>query len=359
MKVLTFYGADNAIDAKVLEVLLRKHKSIRSALGISVPVPARTNEVIEALVESLLHSKGSGGQMVLEGFEEYMAVRGDELFKAWDEASDREKKSRSMFAQLSIHPEEVAREHTEAQAAMGSQEDIRSFVRTALEAHGAMITGDDPMSISLKSAPQALKDAIASEESFRATFTLPAQENVTYLSRTHPYVEGLASHVLDCALDPLAKSVARRCGVIRTSEIATRTTLLLLRYRYHIITTRSGEESRLLAESCHLMAFEGAADSPKWLDAAQAEALLDLKPTANTPPDTATTFLEPVIGDHAKLQPKIEAEAMALGNSLLDSHRRVRSAAQLKGVSVKIEHQPPADLLGVFIYLPEPKGGVK
>ncbi|MDM7939714.1 MAG: helicase-related protein [Methanothrix sp.] len=358
VKVLTFFGADNTIDAKVLEVLLRKHRSIRSALGISVPVPTHTNEVIEALVESLLRGRGEGDQMVLGGLEEYLATREHELFQAWEDAKDRLVRSRSIFAQLSIHPEEVAQEYREAQAASGSQEDARSFFLTALEASGAVITGDDPMSISLRPVPRALKEAIsASSDDIRVSFRFPPQDEVTYLSRTHPCVEGLASHVLDCALDPLARSVARRCGVVRISEISTRTTLLLLRYRFHIVTTRSGEESRLLAESCHLMAFRGSADRPEWLDTAQAEALLELKPSANTPPDTATSFLEPVIAGFEALRSRVDEEARTIGNALLESHRRVRSAAQLKGVSVRIEHQRPTDLLGVFIYLPIPRGG--
>lgn len=356
VKVLTFYGRDNPIDAKVLEVLLRKHNSIRSALGISVPVPARTNEVIEALVDSLLSSRGEGEQMILGGFEEYLATRGDELFKAWEEASNREKRSRTMFAQLSIHPEEVAAEYGEAQASSGSQQDARSFFRTSLEAHGAVITGDDPMSVTLRNVPQALKDSMACPEDFRATFDFPPQEGVHYLSRTHPWVEGLASYVLDCALDPLARSLARRSGVIRTSGVAVRTTLLLLRFRYHIVTTRPEEESRLLAEDCHLMAFEGAPESPKWLETEKAESILGLQPTANIAEDEATHFLEPVIKSHNLLTKAIDAEARVKGNALLKSHLRVRAAARLKGVSVRIEHQPPADLLGVFIYLPVPKG---
>ena len=357
VKVLTFYGRDNPIDAKVLEVLLRKHNSIRSALGISVPVPARTNEVIEALVDSLLSSRGEGEQMVLGGFEEYLATRGDELFKAWEEASNKEKRSRTMFAQLSIHPEEVAAEHSEAKASSGSQQEARSFFRTSLEAHGAVITGDDPMSIILRNVPQALKDSMACPDEFRATFDFPPQEGVHYLSRTHPWVEGLASYVLDCALDPLARSLARRSGVIRTSGVAVRTTLLLLRFRYHIITNRVGKENRLLAEDCHLMAFEGASDSPKWIGAEEAEALLGQHPTANIAEDEAIHFLEPVIRSHYLLAKAIDAEAGVKGNRLLKSHLRVRAAARLKGVSVRIEHQPPADLLGVFIYLPVPRGG--
>ena len=45
------YGRDNQIDGIVLDVLLRKHEKIRRALGISVPVPDRSDDVVEAILE--------------------------------------------------------------------------------------------------------------------------------------------------------------------------------------------------------------------------------------------------------------------------------------------------------------------
>ena len=54
VRMLTYYGIDNQIDGVVLDVLLRKHKTIRSSLGISVPVPGNTNEVVQALMQGLL-----------------------------------------------------------------------------------------------------------------------------------------------------------------------------------------------------------------------------------------------------------------------------------------------------------------
>ena len=54
VRVLTYYGLDNQIDGIVLDVLLRKHKAIRTSLGVSVPVPANTNQVLEAVMEGLL-----------------------------------------------------------------------------------------------------------------------------------------------------------------------------------------------------------------------------------------------------------------------------------------------------------------
>src|SRR5690606_26501329 len=39
VRAITYYGSDNGIDRVVLDVLLRKHESIRRATGVSVPVP--------------------------------------------------------------------------------------------------------------------------------------------------------------------------------------------------------------------------------------------------------------------------------------------------------------------------------
>ncbi|MCB0228322.1 MAG: helicase, partial [Anaerolineae bacterium] len=54
VRTVTYYGIDNQIDGIVLDVLLRKHRTIRSSLGISVPVPGNTGEVVQALMQGLL-----------------------------------------------------------------------------------------------------------------------------------------------------------------------------------------------------------------------------------------------------------------------------------------------------------------
>ena len=54
VRVCHLLRLDNQIDGLVLDVLIRRHKAIRSSLGVSVPVPANTNQVIEAVVEGLL-----------------------------------------------------------------------------------------------------------------------------------------------------------------------------------------------------------------------------------------------------------------------------------------------------------------
>ena len=240
MRALTYYGVDNQIDGVVLDVLIRKHKQIRTSLGISVPVPGDTEEVVEAIFEGLLLREEGGGatQQLLPGLEEYLRPRKEELFGRWDSVRDREKRSRTMFAQETVKVEEVARELEAVRSAIGSGVEVASFAKDAFRAYGAVVSENGNVKIDLSEVPQAVKDAIGTNGTNRITakFELPVKDGEVYLSRTHPIIEGLASHVMDTALDPLGESEARRCGVTVTSLVERRTTLLLVRYRYHIIT---------------------------------------------------------------------------------------------------------------------------
>jgi len=64
VRTVLLYGANNEVDQVVLEVLLRKAGKIRNALGVSVPVPADAERVVEAVVDSvLLRRQRPGAQM--------------------------------------------------------------------------------------------------------------------------------------------------------------------------------------------------------------------------------------------------------------------------------------------------------
>jgi hypothetical protein len=159
---------------------------------------------------------------------------------------------------------------------------------------------------------------------------------------------------MDTALDPLGESEARRCGVIVTSSVERRTTLLLVRYRYHIINrTPDGDERALLAEDCQLAAFAGAAIDPQWLGSEAAEALLLAKPEGNVTPDRAEHFLKQVISQAAALKEQLATSAHERGEELLEAHRRVRQASRQTGVRYRVEPNLPPDVLGVYVYLPK------
>lgn len=361
VRVLTYYGTDNQIDGIVLNVLLRKHRSIRNSLGISVPVPANTEMVIEAVFEGLLlrEEQGSDPSDQLSLFDtDIFKPQKDELFGQWDEAKEREKRSRTMFAQETIKVEEVMRELEAVRAAIGSSVDISTFTELALKEHGGVVSWmkDSAVNVNLQEVPQGLRENLGREGEFKGRFELPLQGDEIYLNRTHPVVEGLASYVMDTALDGGVKSVARRCGAIRTSAVTRRTTLLLVRFRYHIVTIQNKREIPLLAEDCQVIAFEGAPERAEWLKPEKAEALLSATPDANIAPEQATQFLQKVIDEFEAIAPELDQVAKERGQELLTAHRRVRTESGRKGLTYRVEPKLPPDVLGLYVYLPVPKG---
>src|SRR5262245_35790638 len=163
IRVLTYYGPDNQIDGIVLNVLISKHKKIRSSLGISVPVPVDTDQVIEAIFEGLLlrGKKGTAEEQMLL-FEDFMKPKKEQLYGQWDAALEREEKlSQTMFSHRPIKVEEVARELRAVRAAVGSGVQVAAFTKEALRACRTVVTEQNGAArFDLAETPRALKEAL-------------------------------------------------------------------------------------------------------------------------------------------------------------------------------------------------------
>lgn len=371
VRVITLYGSDNGIDGKVLEVLIKKHRQIRKDLGISVSVPdAASSGVTDAIVEWLLlrggprHEQGTlfDVDALTDGINEQAAA----LAAEWNSAADREKTSRSRFAQRSIHPEEVAREVAAIRETLGRAAEIRDFVRQSLATLDGMLRGDTTtgdFTADVSGSPAGLRDALAplvGGDAVERGRPIPFRDTAAVgrgeaaLVRTDPVVGAIASHVLNSALDTQASGPrpARRCGVVRTKAVAARTTLLLVRYRFRLtLPSRSGTR-QLVAEDARMLAFEGSPGNAVWLPSANALTLLDATADENTDLTFAQRTIGRVLDGLPTVNPRVEEYGEQLAAELLDSHRRVRSAVGevVRGVNVTV--QTPADVLGVYVYLP-------
>lgn len=361
VRMITYYGKDNQIDGIVLDVLLRKHKQIKSSLGISVPVPADTDAVMEAIFEGLLlrEQSGSSDQMLISGFEEYFREDKKKLYDAWENAKDKEKRSRTMFAQegLTARVDEIKAELDSIRDSIGSQLNIKDFVKQTLLRYKAIIKEvKNTYQIDLTPVPKLIKESCGYlPDKLNVSFNLPVQDKDIYLSRTHPIVEGLADLVMSTALDNENQhSVASRCGVIRTGSVQRKTTLLLLRYRFHLTQFFDDRKPyRSLVEDSQIVAFTGTPESPQWLSDTEAKALLLAIPTDNVLPQQAQDQIERITTHHSLLTPHLNTFAQNRATELLNSHLRVREAVLMKRVQKpEIKPELPPDVLGIYIYLP-------
>ena len=96
----------------------------------------------------------------------------------------------------------------------------------------------------------------------------------------------------------------------------------------------------------------GSPQSAEWLDAGLAEELLRVPPEGNIAPEQAADFVRKVVEGFDLIAPRIDEDAKLRGEGLLEAHQRVRRATRLRGVSYRVVPQLPADVLGVYIYLP-------
>ena len=371
VRVITLYGSDNGVDGKVLEVLIEKHRRIRRTLGISVSVPdADSAGVTDAIVRWLLIRKQSPEQATLFEVEE-LAAKAEELEADWKSAAEREKTSQTRFAQRAIHPEEVAREVAAVREALGRSREVRDFVRRALVSLEAVVCDDRDGSFTAEfsGSPVGLRDAIspalgghALESGYRLPFrdTAAVARGEAALVRTDPVVGALASYVLDAALDEKVGGPrpARRCGVIRTRGVRIRTTLLLVRCRFHLTLPSRIGERQLVAEDVRVLAFQGAPARASWLPPQDALDLMELDADENTDRAFGRRTMRRVLDALDSVDPYLNSSADQLAADLLASHRRVRSASGEIVRGVTVTAQKPVDVLGIYVYLPAVEGDV-
>ena len=386
VRAITYYGADNPIDGVILDVLIRKHKSIKSDLGVAVAVPGSGEQIAEALFEGALFREQAGGgrhQLALD-FIDDLDAETRAIHAGWENARDREKASRSRFAQHALKPEAVAAELEHVRAAIGRSEDVARFFIAVLQAanvpvrvrgaNGTPVHGRITVHVSPET-PRALRQAIGQEEPFTGRFDLPLPEGEVHLGRTSPVVEGLASWTLDQALDPesrdAAGAVSSRCGAIVTSAVNARTTLLVARFRYHL--GRSGAGSgfnepghggprhddpehgdpgsggaghagpgpglgsgtgpgasgdTILCEEIAPLACTGPAESPHWLSPEEGERLLAAEPARNLLPTAVEQQLGVLLPALPVFQAALESVANERAEAQRAAHERVRTASR-------------------------------
>ena len=236
VKAILLYSPDNKIDGIVLNVLVRKAREIYRSLGVSVPVPVNSESVMKAVIEGLFRSK-EPEQMTLD-LGEIDSVQ--KLHLEWDVSAEREKRSRSRFAQHAINPNEVAKEIEATDEVLGDPAAVRDFLTEAAprvkfnltprNSHFVLDPGKSLSEVAVRLGWKKPPDVVFDSP--------PPQglEDAVVLIRNHPFVVALSEKVVGEAFKPQPDQTFARCGAAFTDEVKVRTVIALLRIRYRLTT---------------------------------------------------------------------------------------------------------------------------
>lgn len=362
VRIITWWGKDNPMDGMVLDVLLRKHESIRKSLGISVPVPEDSDKVMETLLQGLLLRKQKAAsvenRLFLPGLEEYVEPEKKRVAAEWDKVAQKEeKRSHTLFAQQTIKTDDVAQCLAKANEAGGGSDTVEQFVAVALPLLGGVgrqVNKDGQKITSFSFDPLARTRHQGLElppDDAAFVFSPPVRRGQTWLTRTHPLVEQLAAYLAETALDSSGENIIPRCGVMRTASVSRRATLILCRFRFQI--TSSGDiEHTSLAEECAALAFSGSPQNAEWMPESAIPGLLAAQPAENVDSGQAATWIKKVEAGIEDIMPHLEDCQSERANDLLNAHRKVRDASRRRNVRYRVQAQGRPDILGIFVYLP-------
>ena len=362
VRAVTYYGADNKIDGVVLDVLIRRHESIRRTTGVSVPVPVDSTTVMNAIWESLLLRGTEPEQLTLDLGATTSSETADAVLTQWVDAAEREKASRSRFRHATLRPDEVQATLADVLRSLGGPADAERFTRDALTLlSGQLSETAEGFTVRIDTLPRALVDQLPPTKASTLRFhrSLPAPTGEPLLARTDPTVEAIARYVLDAALDPLLPDVvrpARRAAVTRTTAVATVTTLLVVRFRVELVVPGSRRTITQVAEDAQFLGFTASGDDISWLDATATDELLLARPTGNVNDDLAAAQLQRALGRLPALQAHLVTRGEAIATEAIEAHRAVRRSSHvaLRGLQARL--LPPPDVLGVYVYLPDRTG---
>ncbi len=362
VRTILIYGENNPVDGAVLDVILRKARAIEKRTGVQVPMPDENGSLTKALMSAVLLRAKDRRQLNLD-FTVTDTQEAKEIDLAWINASEKEKKARTIFAQRSIKPEEVAPEWEATRKSLGGFEDTERFVSRSLMRLGAALT---PQSLGgytapLHLVPETLRERFATEGLLNDDATakplkvaFEARPRAGYLSihRAHPLPSVLAETFLENALDPQSRqddpATLPRCGVWESGAVEAVTTLLLLRIRHRIDSRGRLGPQFAMAEEAAAIAFQ---NDVRVADGEKAFALLEAD-SGNVIERVRDAQLASVVAKLDSLSPALDAYAVERAGILAEDHSRVRQALGSKA-SVKVETITPADVIGLYVLLPK------
>jgi superfamily II DNA or RNA helicase len=364
VRATLMYGANNPVDGAVLDVILRKAATIRERLGVPVPLPDDGHVLTQALMKAVLLKQRRTAQPQLPLFAGLTSAK--QLDAAWEDAYEKAKKNRTVFAQRRLRPEDVLPEWHKTLAAVGGKDAVHRFCERALARLGS---GLEPLrkgyKVPLAALPEDVRERLDAEGlagTLAVDFDYPPAARCRALQRSHPLVSVLAETLLERTLatdlgddetsvnNPDLGELGR-VGCWVSEAVTSRTVVALLRCRHQLDTQKGRRLSTLLVEEATGLSWTGAAGTIG-LEGDDALALLTHAPAGDPPEMVRDREVQRALDLVSQRSADLDAFANRRADLLLADHERVRESARaagLYGVSALL----PPDVIGLYVLLPK------
>jgi superfamily II DNA or RNA helicase len=345
------YGQDNPVDGFVLNVILRKGETIQKELGVLVPMPEDEARINQALVKAALMKRSDSRQATQGSFDFGEPERILLPLRAqWQDALEKAKANRTVFAQRRIRPDEVLPEWKKQQETLGTQADVQRFMHSACTRLNAPL--EPARKQHFRFLPQHLPDALRQRLADEG-IVKPLLLNFNELHRSHPLVRVLAEHLLETSLDANGNgaNLAARCAATLTNTVEVVTTVYLLRLRHQLSYVRRRQPFQMMAEETVAIAVTGRSN-PQWLQGDNVTKFLECTPSGNLPLETMQREIRIALDFIAAHPQQLQTLANQRADTLLADHQRVREAARDVG-QYSVSACLPVDVMGVYVLLPD------
>jgi len=354
VEAVRLFAPDSPVDGVVIDVLLNKAKEIHKSLGTHVPVPVEGESVTEAILNALFLRGPSAKKLDLQmGLDfEFEVPQLQEFNTKWDEEVNRQRVSRTKFAQHGLKPEEVRKELEETDDVLGDPNAVREFVLAAAQRLDIHIDQEKNRDIyqlvTRTTTPALVRQQVPTPKAgpWRVSFVSPTPDGATYLGRNHPFVATLAQFLMEQAIVKPGEAVASRCGVIKTKSVQRVTTLFLLRARCLV---NIPNKAPMLSEEVRVVGFAG---QEALITESALKLLVEAQPDANVSTDEKRERVGTALSLYASKSDDLRLALKERAEELERSHKRIRQAVDLRIRDLKVAPQDPPDLLGLLVLVP-------
>lgn len=365
--VSTLHSKNSLVDDIVLNVLYKKQDEIRKKLGVYLPIADNDATLMETIMKRIFEAKAPTKQSYIEPtlFDDDLEWQ-QELEKEREiklkEMENNEKISHTYFAHNNkqMDPTRLTASLNEARSVIGGVEDTCDFVVEQLQNAEVNIKQDSPLcySFQLLDLPPVLrhyfKEAANSNGTVRISFASPTPKHYTYIGRNHTFVEDLSRGVVNDTINGGALA-ACRAMVMETSNVQTKTTVLMMRVR-SVIRDKKQSERELVGEEMIFIGYRGNIEAHDFLTQDEARNLfLESKASGSIDLIAQKSLLTKSIQwtiDEQELRKHTDEIALERASHLVDAFSKYRSYVSASEYQV-VEPVLPMDVIAAYVFIPK------